>query len=149
MLSCDACQTVMQQLSKDVKYLVETEKMWKPKDLTERIKVSCGDPALPSGAMRDACGYMMSDYHQAIAREITLRWTEDSDEFEEDIVPAEFCAKVGICKEGHKSIGEMISQSDRKEKDLKWEKEEKEKEQAAKAKKKKKEKDLKWEKEEK
>merc|ERR1712217_586053 len=82
-----------------------------------------------------ACGYMMADYHQAIAREITLRWTEDSEEFEEDIVPTEFCAKVGICKEGHKSINEMISQSDRREKDLKWEKEQKEK--SAKSKKKK------------
>merc|ERR1712113_75158 len=79
------------------------------------------------GAMKDACGYMMADYHKAIAREISLRWTEDSEEFEEDIVPLEFCSKVGICKEGHKTINEMISQSDKKEKDLKWEKEEKDK----------------------
>merc|ERR1712113_249819 len=115
-----------QELSKDVKFLVESDKMWNPKDLAERIKVSCQDPGIASGAMKDACSYMMADFHEAIAREVALRWTEESEEFEEDIVPKEFCEKVGICKEGHKTINEMISTSDRKEKDLKQEKEEKE-----------------------
>merc|ERR1712183_1253116 len=87
MLQCDVCRSVMQELSKDVKFLVESEKMWKPKDLKERIQHSCGDPTIPSGAMKDACGYMLADYHGVIAREIEKRWTEDSDEFEDDIVP--------------------------------------------------------------
>mmetsp|Transcript_6468 Transcript_6468/g.13310 ORF Transcript_6468/g.13310 Transcript_6468/m.13310 type:complete len:203 (+) Transcript_6468:53-661(+) len=126
MLQCDACRIVMKELSKDVKYLVESDKMWKTQDLEERIKVSCADPGIASGAMKDACGYMVSDYQKAIAKDITLRWTESAEEFEEDIVPVEFCRKVRICKEDHKTINEMITLSDRKEKDLKWEKEDKE-----------------------
>merc|ERR1719174_1502407 len=97
------------------------------------------DPGLPNGAIRDACSDMLSTYHEAIARDIALRWTESSEEFEEDIVPLEFCKKIGACREGHKSINEMINSADRKEKDLKWEKEQKEKDaKAAKRKKKKK-----------
>merc|ERR1719221_1260295 len=126
-LQCDACLHVMHELSKDVKYLVESDKMWKPQDLKERIQVSCLDPSMPTGAFKDACSMTMLDYHESMAREIALRWTEDADEFEEDIVPTEFCQKVGICKEGQKTINQMISESDRREKDLAAEKQEKEK----------------------
>mmetsp|Transcript_96359 Transcript_96359/g.272534 ORF Transcript_96359/g.272534 Transcript_96359/m.272534 type:complete len:178 (-) Transcript_96359:149-682(-) len=125
MLQCDVCTSVMATLSKDVKYLVESESMWESSDLNSRIMVSCSDPALPSGAMQEACGYFVGDYRKIIARDVALRWDEDSEEFEEDIVPREFCLKIGACKEGHKSISEMISQSDRKDKALKEEKEEK------------------------
>merc|ERR1712217_901604 len=126
MLQCDSCRAVMHELSKDVKFLVESDKMWKPKDLLDRIRVSCTDPNIAKGAMKDACGVMMTDFHEAMAREITLRWTEDSDEFEEDIVPAEFCEKLGICREGHSTLNEMITRQEKKDKDLKEEKEEKE-----------------------
>merc|ERR1712146_87488 len=98
---------------------VEGEKMWKPKDLNGRIQVSCQDPALPSGAMKEACGHLMADFHGPIAKEIALRWTPDSEEFEEDIVPVEFCGKIGVCKDGHKTISQMIGESDGKEKAIK------------------------------
>merc|ERR1712137_506075 len=120
MLACDACGTIMVRMRDDMKYLFETNQMWKPKDLAERVQISCGDPLLPSGAMRDACGYMMADYHKAIAREVAKYWDEDAEEFEEDIMPIEFCSKLGICKEDHKGINQMLGESDRKEKDLKW-----------------------------
>jgi len=113
-------------LSKDVKYLVETEKMWKPKDLQERIKSSCQDPNLPSGAMKDACAYLLEDYHKAIATEVATRWTEDAEEFEDDIVPLEFCEKVGACKSGQKGLNQMMSEGDIKNKLLEEEKKEKE-----------------------
>mmetsp|Transcript_26438 Transcript_26438/g.66550 ORF Transcript_26438/g.66550 Transcript_26438/m.66550 type:complete len:981 (-) Transcript_26438:61-3003(-) len=136
MLVCDACNAVMGWLAKDVKFLVETGKMWKPKDLRDRIGISCGDPMLPTGAMRDACGYLMADYNEGIARDVALRWTEGSEEFEEDIVPREFCEKLGVCKEGHKTLNHQISFAERKEKDLKWEKEQKAKDAKRKPKKK-------------
>eukprot|EP00971_Amphidinium_carterae_P083587 1654608-Amphidinium_carterae.2 len=50
---------------------------------------------------------------------------EDSEEFEEDIVPKEFCHKVRLCRDGDKNIGEMIHNANEKEKALKEEKEEK------------------------
>eukprot|EP00811_Abedinium_folium_P005307 NODE_14889_length_1079_cov_5.679622.p1 GENE.NODE_14889_length_1079_cov_5.679622~~NODE_14889_length_1079_cov_5.679622.p1 ORF type:complete len:255 (-),score=52.89 NODE_14889_length_1079_cov_5.679622:211-975(-) len=119
MLGCDSCRIIAAELSKDVKYLVESDKMWRPKDLNERVEISCLDPSIASGAMRNACSYMLSDYRTVIAREVALRWSEDSDEFEEDIVPAELCEKMGACREGHKMISEMIAASDTKEKALK------------------------------
>lgn len=125
-LKCEACHSVMKELSLDVKFLVESNKMWKQDVLRERISVSCGDPGIANGALKDACGYMMADYHKGIATEVSSRWDEDSDEFEEDIVPKEFCLKVGICKENHKSLTQMISTSDQKQKDMKEEQEEKE-----------------------
>eukprot|EP00747_Dinoflagellata_sp_TGD_P165289 gnl/TRDRNA2_/TRDRNA2_186370_c0_seq1.p1 gnl/TRDRNA2_/TRDRNA2_186370_c0~~gnl/TRDRNA2_/TRDRNA2_186370_c0_seq1.p1 ORF type:complete len:239 (+),score=75.87 gnl/TRDRNA2_/TRDRNA2_186370_c0_seq1:50-718(+) len=125
MLQCDSCRAVLEELAKDVKYLVESEKMWKEKDLEERLKISCQDPSLPTGAMRDACGYMMADYHKQIAKEVALRWNEDSDEFEEDIVPRDFCTKVGVCKQGHKTINQMIGESEKKEKQKKEQEEDK------------------------
>merc|ERR1719384_672781 len=120
MLGCESCKTVMAQLSLDVGYLVQSEKMWKPKDLRERIQISCSDPTLPDGAMKEACAAMMAKYHEAIARDITLRWMEDSDEFEEDIEPKSFCQKLGVCKGTEKSINEMMEESDRKQKAIKW-----------------------------
>merc|ERR1719161_887405 len=85
LLICDACIGIMQELGLDVKYLTESEKAWRPEDLRKRIKV----------AGEQACGYLMSDYHEAIAREIETRWHDDDETFEEDIVPKEFCMKVG------------------------------------------------------
>merc|ERR1712232_535525 len=70
MLQCDACKSVMNTLSEDVKYLVMSEKMWKPKDLTDRVQISCMDPGIPKGALQEACGFLMSDYHKAIAKEV-------------------------------------------------------------------------------
>eukprot|EP00929_Paragymnodinium_shiwhaense_P120704 TRINITY_DN92729_c0_g1_i1.p1 TRINITY_DN92729_c0_g1~~TRINITY_DN92729_c0_g1_i1.p1 ORF type:complete len:199 (+),score=51.87 TRINITY_DN92729_c0_g1_i1:63-659(+) len=134
MLMCDACRQVVQELGKDVKYLVESDKMWKPKDLSERIALSCGDPMLASGAMKEACGFLVSDFQKRMEHEIALRWTEESEKFEEDIVPREVCTDIGACNNGHKTLNEMIGESDRKEKALKWEKEEKEKSAAAKKK---------------
>merc|ERR1711957_982090 len=97
MLQCEACQTITSELAKDVKYLVETEKMWKPKTLRDRIAISCGDPNIAQGAVKDACGFLIGSYSEAIARELALRWNEDSDEFEEDIIPKPFCMKIGAC----------------------------------------------------
>mmetsp|Transcript_41639 Transcript_41639/g.75565 ORF Transcript_41639/g.75565 Transcript_41639/m.75565 type:complete len:169 (-) Transcript_41639:212-718(-) len=126
MLLCDSCQHVMQALSKDVKYLVETGKMWKPTDLKERILASCEDPAIPNGAGKEACAHLVTDHSKVIAEEVSLRWREDSEEFEEDIVPKEFCYKVQLCKDGDKNIGEMINRATEKEKALKEEQAEKE-----------------------
>merc|ERR1712217_309089 len=72
MLQCDSCRAVMYELSKDVKYLVESDKMWKSKDLGERIQVSCSDPNIAKDSMKDACAYMLADFHEAIAREIVF-----------------------------------------------------------------------------
>ncbi|CAK0840288.1 unnamed protein product [Prorocentrum cordatum] len=106
----------MKTLSKDVKYLVETGKMWKAKDLNERIGISCNDPALPTGAMRDACGYMIQAHGKAIAAEVEEHWTEESDKFEEDLVPDEFCKSVGACKEGQQTLSQIMAESSRKDK---------------------------------
>jgi len=127
MLMCDSCKHVMGVLTKDVKYLIESRKKWHQDVLQERIKVSCMDPGLSQGAMKEACGYMIADYVEVIAKAITKRWTESDEEYEEDIVPIPFCIEVHLCEEGKKTIGEMISFSDKKEKDLEAEREEKKK----------------------
>merc|ERR1719512_135240 len=126
MLSCEACKIIAKPLGADVAYLVQSRNMWKPKDLRERIQVSCQDPDVLEGAMREACGNMMAKYHEAIARDVAMRWTEDSDEYEEDIEPKSFCHKLGACKGDEQTINEMVSTSDRKEKLIKEEQEEKE-----------------------
>merc|ERR1719231_184639 len=74
---------------------------------------------LAQGAGKEACGYLMADYHEAIAQEVELRWTEEDEAFEEDIVPKEFCGKIGVCRDGQKTMNEIVSDSDRKEKDIK------------------------------
>mmetsp|Transcript_123998 Transcript_123998/g.246908 ORF Transcript_123998/g.246908 Transcript_123998/m.246908 type:complete len:167 (-) Transcript_123998:149-649(-) len=127
MMYCEACNTVMGGLAKDVKYLLEAQKMWKAKDLKERIMVSCQDPAVMNGFMKDTCASFLTEYRDPIAKETALRWTEDSDEFDEDIVPKEFCMKLGVCKEGHQSLNQMLHNAQVKEDALKKEKEEKEK----------------------
>merc|ERR550537_453921 len=111
MLQCEACGNVMRDLQEDVKYLLEAEKAWKPEDLQARIQASCGSPLVPTGQGKEACGFFLADYHESIATEITRRWTEDDEYFEEGIVPKEFCEHIGICKEGYKNINQMISES--------------------------------------
>mmetsp|Transcript_131676 Transcript_131676/g.380871 ORF Transcript_131676/g.380871 Transcript_131676/m.380871 type:complete len:183 (-) Transcript_131676:120-668(-) len=125
-LMCDACFTVMETMAKDVKFLNEAGKMWKPDDLKARIGMSCMDPSLLQGAMQETCADMIDQHSKEIAKEVALRWNENSEEFEEDIVPAEFCAKVGVCQDGHKSINQMMSEGTLKDKLMKEEKEEKE-----------------------
>lgn len=125
-LMCDACYHVMTSLGKDVGFLIETGKMWKSEDLNARIAMSCMDPNLVQGAMQESCSDMIDEYSKVIAKDVALRWDEDAEEFEEDIVPTEFCAKAGICKEGHKSINQMLSDGERKDKLMKEEKAEKE-----------------------
>merc|ERR1719356_2365358 len=132
-LFCDACYTIMTSLAKDVKFLVETDKMWKKKDLQGRIMASCMDPTMPTGSMRDACGYVLEDYMPAMEAEIALRWTPSAEEFQEGIIPREFCHKIKVCKEGQQDINEMIARSDRRQKDLDEEKADKEKAKAKKA----------------
>lgn len=132
MLGCDACQSVMKTLSKDVKYLVEKEMMWETKVLNERLGISCNDPALPTGAMKDACAYLISDYGTAIAKEVAEHWTEDSEKFEEDLVPDEVCKLLGACKEGQQTLGQIMAESQKKEKAQKEAKEDQQKEKAKK-----------------
>eukprot|EP00415_Alexandrium_ostenfeldii_P004557 UN4557 len=129
MLQCEACRAVMTELAKDVKYLVESDKMWRPQVLSERIKISCLDPAIPAGVMKDACGYMMADFHEAIGRDVVLRWREDAEEFEEDIMPKEFCEKVGVCRENQKPMLQSINEGSQRHKDLTEQAAEKEKSQ--------------------
>mmetsp|Transcript_81299 Transcript_81299/g.169940 ORF Transcript_81299/g.169940 Transcript_81299/m.169940 type:complete len:189 (+) Transcript_81299:832-1398(+) len=125
MLHCEACKTISAALSKDVKTLVEAEKMWTQKDLLGRIDISCMDPNLPSGAMQEMCSDFIEKYRQVIAKEVAKRWDENADEFEEGIVPGQFCFALGACQEKHETINEMIQKSNKKEKDLKEEREEK------------------------
>eukprot|EP00428_Durinskia_dybowskii_P037682 CAMPEP_0170261726 /NCGR_PEP_ID=MMETSP0116_2-20130129/30744_1 /TAXON_ID=400756 /ORGANISM="Durinskia baltica, Strain CSIRO CS-38" /LENGTH=163 /DNA_ID=CAMNT_0010512791 /DNA_START=75 /DNA_END=566 /DNA_ORIENTATION=+ len=133
-LMCESCHVVMNSFAKDVKYLTETGKMWKQKDLEQRLSISCSDPGLPQGAFAQACAALLEDYGKAIMRDVSARWDEDSEYFEEDIAPKEYCRSIGVCKEGHVSINQMIANSDRKEKDLKEEREAKEREKAKKEK---------------
>merc|ERR1719291_528625 len=65
--------------------------------------------------------------------EIALRWTPSAEEFQEGIIPREFCHKIKVCKEGQQDINEMIARSDRRQKDLDEEKADKERAKARKA----------------
>mmetsp|Transcript_24206 Transcript_24206/g.45708 ORF Transcript_24206/g.45708 Transcript_24206/m.45708 type:complete len:171 (+) Transcript_24206:37-549(+) len=126
-LVCDACRIVMNRLSKDVKYLTETQKMWPDAVLDERLSMACEDPGHPSGSGQEACGLFLEDYASLIRKEVKLRWDEDSEEFEEDIVATHFCAeKAKICDIEAKGISHMIEESSRRDKLLKEEREEKE-----------------------
>eukprot|EP00913_Durusdinium_trenchii_P022605 g21229.t1 len=50
------------------------------------------------------------------------RWDEDSEEFEEDISPKEFCTeKARICEADAKGLSHMLDEASRKEKHLKEE----------------------------
>mmetsp|Transcript_52507 Transcript_52507/g.139814 ORF Transcript_52507/g.139814 Transcript_52507/m.139814 type:complete len:187 (-) Transcript_52507:6-566(-) len=124
-LMCDVCKTTSISLSKDVKFLLETERVWRPKDLQERIMVSCQDPQVGSGALMDACGYFLLDYHKVLEREVMSRLDEESEDFEVDIVPSKICTAMGVCHDSHVTIDQMMSNSDRKKKDLDEEREEK------------------------
>ncbi|CAE7746286.1 unnamed protein product [Symbiodinium pilosum] len=127
MLACDACRIVINRLSKDVKYLTETRKIWPDAVLDQRLSISCEDPSHPSGSGAEACGLFMEDFAQLIRTEVKLRWDETSEEFEEDIVASEFCTeKAKICDADSKGISHMIDEASRKEKLLKEEREEKE-----------------------
>ncbi|CAJ1367278.1 unnamed protein product [Effrenium voratum] len=127
MIMCDACRIVMERLSKDVKYLTETRKVWPDSVLDERLAIACSDPSHPSGTGVEGCTMFVQDHSRLIKQEVNSRWDEDSEEFEEDIVAAEFCAdKARICDVTAKGIGHMIDEASRKEKHLKEEREEKE-----------------------
>mmetsp|Transcript_80905 Transcript_80905/g.142720 ORF Transcript_80905/g.142720 Transcript_80905/m.142720 type:complete len:172 (-) Transcript_80905:146-661(-) len=127
MLGCDACKIVMGRLAPDLKFLTETAQIWPQSVLEERLALACDDPKHPTGAGVEACNLFISEYHKSIVKEVKKRWDENSEEFEEDIVPAVFCTNiVSICKEGKQSLNEMMAFSERKEKLLKEEKEEKE-----------------------
>eukprot|EP00913_Durusdinium_trenchii_P012414 g11654.t1 len=41
MLACDACRIIMEKLSKDVRYLSETEQVWPDAVLDERLALAC------------------------------------------------------------------------------------------------------------
>ncbi|CAE7543324.1 unnamed protein product [Symbiodinium microadriaticum] len=127
MLACDACRIVMNRLSRDVKFLTETRKIWPDAVLDQRLSISCEDPSHPSGSGVEACSLFMQDHADLIRKEVKLRWDEASDEFEEDIVATEFCSeKARICDVDAKGISHMIDEASRKEKLLKEEREEKE-----------------------
>ncbi|CAE8696375.1 unnamed protein product, partial [Polarella glacialis] len=127
MLACEACTTVIGRLSKDVKHLIETKKMWTQPVLEERLAASCADPLLPKGAGNAACGVLIQDYGVVISKEVAKRWDEDAEEFEEDLVAKDFCSeKVDLCRDGSKTISQMLSESEVREKALKQEKDEKE-----------------------
>ncbi|CAE7456438.1 GRTP1 [Symbiodinium natans] len=120
MLACDACRIVMNRLSRDVKYLTETRKIWPDEVLDQRLSISCEDPSHPSGSGVEACSLFMEESANLIRKEVKLRWDEASEEFEEDIVAAEFCSeKARICDEDAKGISHMIDEASRKEKLLK------------------------------
>eukprot|EP00439_Symbiodinium_sp_Y106_P036976 s536_g4.t1 len=146
----------MNRLSRDVKFLTETRKIWPDAVLDQRLSISCEDPSHPSGSgvdslqcsyclhslilarflfwslprLRDceeACSLFMQDHADLIRKEVKLRWDEASDEFEEDIVATEFCSeKARICDVDAKGISHMIDEASRKEKLLKEDREEKE-----------------------
>eukprot|EP00931_Biecheleriopsis_adriatica_P067025 TRINITY_DN41232_c0_g1_i1.p1 TRINITY_DN41232_c0_g1~~TRINITY_DN41232_c0_g1_i1.p1 ORF type:complete len:175 (+),score=46.36 TRINITY_DN41232_c0_g1_i1:31-525(+) len=127
MLVCDACKTVIGRLAKDVKFLTETRKMWPDSVMNERLLLACEDPTHPTGAGVEACNLFIEDHAKLVKQEVAKRWDEDSEEFEEDLVPAEFCReKAHICKEGMKGISQMMTESDIKQKALDEEKKEKE-----------------------
>eukprot|EP00440_Ansanella_granifera_P055397 gb/GFBE01060055.1/.p1 GENE.gb/GFBE01060055.1/~~gb/GFBE01060055.1/.p1 ORF type:complete len:167 (+),score=58.36 gb/GFBE01060055.1/:1-501(+) len=126
MLVCDACKTVIGRLSKDVKYLIMSQKMWTDSVMDERLALSCSDPKLPTGAGADACAVFIADYAKLIKKEVALRWDEDSEEFEEDLVPKAFCTeKAFICKDDTKGINQMMKESEVRQKNLDEEKEDK------------------------
>eukprot|EP00930_Biecheleria_cincta_P095721 TRINITY_DN87658_c0_g1_i1.p1 TRINITY_DN87658_c0_g1~~TRINITY_DN87658_c0_g1_i1.p1 ORF type:complete len:172 (-),score=40.18 TRINITY_DN87658_c0_g1_i1:14-529(-) len=128
LLVCDACKIVMGRLVKDVKYLVETRKMWTSDQLNSRLALACEDPQHPTGTGVDACNAFIHHNANLVKAEVSSRWDEDSEEFEEDIVPKEFCRdKAFICKDGKMGLNEMMNFEQKKEADLKAEREEKEK----------------------
>jgi hypothetical protein len=123
MLMCDGCHNIFSKLSLDVKFLIEAEKTWPRAVLDERILLSCSDPDIPSGVAKEACGYVLEDYHTRIAEDVLSRLNPKHEMFEETIVPKEVCLDMGLCKEKQSSLGMMIGQQDAKGK---WEEKNKE-----------------------
>ena len=70
MLECDACMHVMKPLALDINHLIQTESYWKKQDLDGRISASCSHWEIPNGAMQDACGFFVADYHEKVAQEV-------------------------------------------------------------------------------
>ena len=74
----------------------------------------------------DACKYFLEDYHDEIHKEIKSRWNPDSDLFEENLNPLEFCReRMGACKADQVGLNHLISTSERKTQALEAEAEEK------------------------